>query len=94
MFVCDLPRAERETAMTLGRRLQLLTANASRSITRTRLDELLDLLEEFIVQAELIDPEERFWILAAGSMMWMEEYCEKLQGEIGGEILKTAEKLP
>lgn len=74
--------------MTLFRRLQLLTANASRNICRTRRDELLNRLERFIVENELTDPEERFWILAAGAAIWMEEYCEKMQADMGAEILE------
>ena len=64
--------------MTLGHRLQLLTANAARNIPRTRRDELLDSLEDWLVEMELTDPQERFWILAVGAAMWMEEYCEVL----------------
>lgn len=74
--------------MNLFRRMELLTVNASHSISRQRRDELLDLLEQFIVGAELCDPEERFWILSAGAAMWMEDYCEAVQATWGAEILK------
>lgn len=74
--------------MTIGRRFELLTANASRNIPRARRDELLDLLEEWLVEMELVNPEERFWILAAGAAMWMEEYCEIVQADEGTKILR------
>lgn len=77
--------------MNLGTRLQLLTANAARHIPRTRRDELLDALEHWLVEMELTDPQERFWILAAGAAKWMEEYCEVLQVAKGAEILQSAE---
>jgi hypothetical protein len=74
--------------MTLGRRFELLTANASRNIPRARRDELLDSLEEWLVEMELSNPEERFWILAAGAAMWMGEYCKIVQAREGAEILQ------
>jgi hypothetical protein len=90
VFVRDLPRAESEAAMTLGRRMQLLSCHASRNIPQVRREELLDMLEGFLVENQLSDPEERFWILFAGAAMWLEEYGEQLQAEIGGEILESA----
>ena len=77
--------------MNIGRRYVLLMANATRKIPHARRSELLDELTEWVESGcSAKDNEELFWALGAAMAIQMANYCEQVQAEIGGEILRKA----
>lgn len=76
--------------MTLGRRYELLMANAAHNISAARRCELLDMCQEFLSSSECkaTGHEELFYMLAGMAGIEMGNYMEEIQAKVGAEIIE------
>lgn len=76
--------------MTLGRRYELLMANAAHNIPECRRRELIEIalqwMESDACSVETV--EEMFYLWGAMTGIQMKAYEQTIQTQIGGEILK------
>jgi hypothetical protein len=80
--------------MTLGRRFELLTANAAHEIPSQRRQELLEEVANWLESPDCTarDAQELFFMLAAGTAIHMGAYAEQVQANIGAEIIEREMK--
>lgn len=75
--------------MTIGRRFELLSAHAAHEIPRHRRQQLLEEISNLIDSDDCSakGAEEIFYMLAAGTAIYLSAYAKKVQADMGTQIL-------